>query len=43
MLYGYFGPRGKDRMIFGMTYLFWFFMLAIVAIAFGFIVAMFEK
>ena len=34
---------GKGNMIFGMTYLFWFFMLAIVAVAFGFMVAWFEK
>ena len=43
MLYGFFGQRGKDNMVFGMTYLFWFFMLAIVAVAFGFMVAWFEK
>jgi len=30
-------------MLFGMTYLFWFFMLAIVAVAFGLVVAIFEK
>ena len=30
-------------MIFGMTYLFWFLMLALVAVAFGLVVAWFEK
>jgi len=30
-------------MLFGMTYLFWFFMLVIVAIAGGLAVAWFEK
>ena len=43
MLYGFFGQRGKDNMIFGMTYLFWFLMLAIVAVVFGLTVAWFEK
>ena len=33
----------RSNMLFGMTYLFWFFMLAIVAVAFGLIVAGFEK
>ena len=43
MLYGFFGPARKDNMLFGMTYLFWFFMLVIVAIALGLAVAIFEK
>ena len=34
---------GIGSMIFGMTYLFWFFMLVIVAIAIGVTVAWFEK
>ena len=34
---------GKGSMIFGMTYLFWFFMLALVAIAIGLTVVWFEK
>jgi hypothetical protein len=33
----------KDNMLFGMTYLFWFFMLVIVTIAVGLAVAIFEK
>jgi hypothetical protein len=43
MLYGFFGQRGTDNIVFGMTYLFWFFMLAIVAVAFGLIVTWIEK
>ena len=43
MLYGYFGLQRKGNMLFGMTYLFWFFMLVIVAIALGLAVAIFEK
>ena len=34
---------GKGNMIFGMTYLFWFFMLAALAIIIGLIVVWFEK
>jgi len=43
MLYGFFGPARKDNMLFGMTYLFWFFMLVLVAIGVGVTVAWFEK
>jgi hypothetical protein len=42
MLYGAFGRR-RNSMLFGMTYLFWFFMLVLVAIGVGLTVVWLEK